>query len=123
MTGCALDETRERRRAGSWLLDRRDDAGVLMTGRWPSETSFAAPTSISSWLVTASLCAMRGRWFRICRDSTFDASLARSVAIGQLICNPRPGSRGFWDVQLSELAWPSLIRMLEEAVPASDVER
>jgi hypothetical protein len=61
MTGCALDETQERRAADSWLLDRRDDAGPLVTGRWPSETSFAVPTSISSWLVTASLCAELGQ--------------------------------------------------------------
>jgi len=53
----ASDETRKRRPDDPRLVDHHDDAAVV-TGR-SAETSFAAPTRISSLLATASLCADR----------------------------------------------------------------
>jgi hypothetical protein len=53
----ALDETQKRRPADPRPPDRRADAAALVIGPAPAETSSAARTSISSPLVTASLCA------------------------------------------------------------------
>jgi hypothetical protein len=54
---CAPDETQKRRPADLRLRDRREDATALVIGRAPAQTSFTAPTSISSALATAPLCA------------------------------------------------------------------
>ena len=51
-----MDETQNSRLAEPRLVGRRDDAEAFATSPSP-ETSFAAPTSISSPLATASLCA------------------------------------------------------------------
>jgi hypothetical protein len=51
-----MDQTQKRRPTDLRLPDRREDASALEIGR-AAATSFAAPTSISSPLATASLCA------------------------------------------------------------------